>query len=231
MTRFFRGRLVAGIAAALLGWLASACAPADGQSASPPDLGGVYRVIADAASLATGEANSGSPGEVSLLPEAATLAQAVDLADDHLKWCQPIGPFRMMALERNTIELISLPTTVVMLFEDISHGLMRTIFLSRTQPEEPAELSWLGYSTGRWEGDTLVVDTSGFNDQTWLNDRGAPHSEALHLVERVRPILEGRYLEYQVTADDPQVLTAPYTYTRYYEKLDREIMQDVCEYK
>ena len=64
----------------------------------------------------------------------------------------------------------------------------------------------------------------------WLNDRSAPHSEALRLVERVRPIQEGRYLEYQVTADDPQVLAELYTYTRYYEKLDREIMQDVCEY-
>ena len=230
MTRSSRGWLAAGIAAAVLGFLPSACAQIDPPAASTPELGGVYQAVADAASLATGEANAGSPSEIPLLPEAAARAQAVDLADDPFKWCQPIGPFRMMALERNTIELVSLPTMVVMLFEDISHGLMRTIFLGRVQPDAGAEPTWLGYSTGRWEGDTLVIDTSGFNDQTWLNDRSAPHSEALRLVERVRPIQEGRYLEYQVTADDPQVLAELYTYTRYYEKLDREIMQDVCEY-
>jgi hypothetical protein len=82
---------------------------------------------------------------------------------------------------------------------------------------------------GPLEGDTLIVDTVGFNDSTWLNDNGAPQSDALHLVERIRPILKGKYLEYVVTADDPKVLAKPYSYTRYYEKLKTEIMEDVCE--
>jgi hypothetical protein len=51
---------------------------------------------------------------------------------------------------------------------------------------------------GRWEGDTLVVDTTGFNDKTWLNEEGAQHSDALHLVERIRPVLGGQYLEYKM---------------------------------
>ena len=87
----------------------------------------------------------------------------------------------------------------------------------------------MGDSVGRWEGGTLVVDTVGFNDRTWLNDAGAQHSDALHLVERIRPLLDGKYLEYKVTAEDPKTLAKPYTYTRYYEKLKTEIQDDVCE--
>ena len=100
--------------------------------------------------------------------------------------------------------------------------------LNRAHPAKP-NLNWLGDSVGRWEGATLVVDTVGFNDLTWLNDAGAQHSEALHLVERIRPILGGKYLEYRVTADDAKALATPYTYVRYYEKLSTEILQDICE--
>ena len=97
-------------------------------------------------------------------------------------------------------------------------GLMRTIYMSRPHPAR-RNLNWLGDSVGRWVGNPLVVDTVGFDDKTWLNDAGAQHSDALHLVEQIRPILGGRYLEYKVTAEDPKVLAKPYTYTRYYEKL------------
>jgi hypothetical protein len=74
-----------------------------------------------------------------------------------------------------------------------------------------------------------MVDTTGFNDETWLNDAGARHGDALHLVENIRPILSGKYLEYKVTAEDPKALAKPYTYTRYYEKLRAEIKEDICE--
>jgi len=88
--------------------------------------------------------------------------------------------------------------------------------------------TWMGDSVGHWEGDTLVVDTIGFNTRTWLNDAGAPHSEALHLVERIRPIRGGQVLEYKMIAEDPMALAKPYTYTRYYEKLNTEIADDIC---
>ena len=106
--------------------------------------------------------------------------------------------------------------------------MMRTIYLKRGHKPK-TEPTWLGDSVGRWEGNTLIVDTIGFNDQTWLNDEGAQHSEALHLVERIRPVLAGQYLEYKVTAEDPKTLAKPYSYTRYYKKLDTEIMDDPCE--
>jgi hypothetical protein len=88
--------------------------------------------------------------------------------------------------------------------------------------------TWLGDSIGRWEGDTLVIDTIAFNIETWLNDAGAPHSDALHLVELIRPVLHGTFLEYKMTAEDPNVLAKPYSYTRYYEKINSEIGDNTC---
>jgi hypothetical protein len=193
--------------------------------AEPPDISGVYQVIPDATTLPGGLRNEGSPEKVALRQ-----LKTVDLKRDPAKMCQPIGPFRMMARADTKIELAPALAhgMVVMLFEDASHGLIRTIFLNRGHPEKTA-INWLGDSIGRWEDTTLVMDTIGFNDQTWLNDAGAQHSEALHLIERIRPILSGKYLEYKVTAEDPKSLTKPYTYTRYYEKLKSDIKEDVCE--
>lgn len=197
---------------------------------APLDLAGVYQAIPQGTTLPGGLRNAGSPADIALQPAAVQRLKTLDLAEDPEKMCQPIGPFRMMARERTKIELVPALAhgMIVMFFEDLSHGLMRTIFLNRSHPAKPS-LNWFGDSVGRLEGTTLVVDTIGFNDRTWLNEAGAQHSDALHLVERIQPILGGKYLEYRVTADDPMVLSKPYTYVRYYEKLSTEIMQDVCE--
>ena len=192
------------------------------------DLQGVYQSIPDSITLPGGLKNAGSPAAIELLPEAARQAKSIDLRQDPSKMCQPVGPFRMIAAKETKIELVPVSSMIVMLFEDLSHGMMRTIYLKRGHKPK-TEPTWLGDSVGRWEGNTLIVDTIGFNDQTWLNDGGAQHSEALHLVERIRPVLAGQYLEYKVTAEDPKTLAKPYSYTRYYKKLDSEIMDDPCE--
>ena len=197
-------------------------------SSAVPDLQGVYQSIPDSMTLPGGLKNAGSPAAIELLPEAARQAKSIDLRQDPSKMCQPVGPFRMMAAKQTKIELVPVSSMIVMLFEDLSHGMMRTIYLKRGHKPK-TEPTWLGDSVGRWEGNTLIVDTIGFNDQTWLNDGGAPHSEALHLVERIRPVLAGQYLEYKVTAEDPKTLAKPYSYTRYYKKLDSEIMDAPCE--
>ena len=198
------------------------------QPSAVPDLQGVYQSIPDSMTLPGGLKNAGSPAAIELLPEAARQAKSIDLRQDPSKMCQPVGPFRMIAAKETKIELVPVSSMIVMLFEDLSHGMMRTIYLKRGHKPK-TEPTWLGDSVGRWEGNTLIVDTIGFNDQTWLNDGGAPHSEALHLVERIRPVLAGQYLEYKVTAEDPKTLAKPYSYTRYYKKLDSEIMDAPCE--
>jgi hypothetical protein len=192
------------------------------------DIQGVYQSIPDQATLPGGLKNAGSPAAIQLLPEAARQAKSTDLRTDPWKICQPVGPFRMMAKDQTKIELVPVRSMVLMLFEDLSHGMMRSIYLTRGHPAKLAP-TWLGDSVGRWEGNTLVVDTIGFNDQTWLNDDGAQHSDALHLVERIRPVMSGQYLEYKVTAEDPKTLVKPYSYTRYYKRLDTEVVDDVCQ--
>ena len=212
----------------LLAVLAILCAPAAMAQTSTPSLQGVYQSIPNSTTLPGGLKNAGSPAAVGLLPEAARQARSVDLKKDPWKMCQPVGPFRMMAAEQAKIELVQVNAMIVMLFEDLSHGMMRTIYLKRGHPAQ-LEPTWLGDSVGRWENGALVVDTIGFNDKTWLNEEGAQHSSELHLVERIRPVLDGQYLEIKMTAEDPKTLVKPYSYTRYYQKLDTEVMDDVCQ--
>lgn len=86
-------------------------------------------------------------------------------------------------------------------------GAVRTVYM-RDHTEAPAD-SWMGWSNGRWEGDTLVVDTAGFNDRTWFDRAGNFHSEALHVVERFTP-RSSDTMVYDVTIDDPEVFTRPW---------------------
>ena len=83
----------------------------------------------------------------------------------------------------------------------------REIFMDKHE-EAPID-SWMGWSNGRWEGDTLVVDVTGFNDQTWFDRAGNFHSDALHVVERYTPI-SANHLTYEATIEDPKVFTRPW---------------------
>ena len=88
-------------------------------------------------------------------------------------------------------KVLQLPGLVVMLFE--SYRSYRQIHTDgRALPPEPREPSWFGYSVGRWQGDTLIVETVGVNEKTWLDDSGHPHSDALRIVERFQRPSVGR---------------------------------------
>lgn len=194
------------------------------KTAAAPDIGGTYQAVRDTEVLPGGLRNRG------VLDQIKGLAPA-DPADaarvDPKRVCLPIGPFRMMAEPATKIELVPSHGMVVMLFEDISHGFWRTIRLGDEHPKTVIP-GFQGDSIGRRQGPALVVDTVGFNDYTWLNAAGARHSPALHIVERITPILGGRYLEYRVTADDAKALPAPFTYVRYYARTSAEIAEDNC---
>jgi hypothetical protein len=163
------------------------------------------------------------------LPAAQQTAKSRDLAFDPAKHCMVVGPFRMMARDDNRFEVLTTGNRVTLMFERVALGNKREIYLGRTDHSAKGDPTYLGDSIGRFEGDTLVVDTTRFNEATWLNDLGAGHSEALHLVERFRPVAGGRFLEYQVTADDAKALAKPYTYTRYYQRSNTELQEDFCE--
>ena len=122
--------------------------------------------------------------------------------------------------------MIQTPILIVFLFEDLSY---RQIFLDgRDLPKDPNP-TWMGYSIGRWDGDTLVVDTAGFNDRTWLDFAGHPHSEALKMTERFRRRDFG-HMDLEVTLEDPAVYAKPLTLAAGGNFVaDTDLIEFVCE--
>jgi hypothetical protein len=117
--------------------------------------------------------------------------------------CDPDGPPRVLNLP-NPFEIIQIPGRVLMFFE--LGRVWRTIWTDgRALPKDP-DPSWLGYSVGRWDGDTFVVDTIGFNDKLWVDVYGSPRSDQMHLTERYRR-LNHDTLEMQIIMDDPKAYT------------------------
>ena len=233
MTRTFQHPVSTSLATRLLASLLSPVLwiVAQGAQHAPRqlELSGVYESIPAGTILPSGYRNIGSPADVELLPYALGRRSGTgEQEEDAFKLCQAIGPFRMMAMERTKIELVPAPGMLVMLFEDISHGNLRTFYLNRPHPQHPKPTPQ-GDSIAHWESDTLVIDTTGLSDRSWLNDSGAHFSEALHLTERIRLLRGGAILEYRLRAEDPKALAKPYAYTRYYERLTSEIQEDVCE--
>jgi hypothetical protein len=108
--------------------------------------------------------------------------------------------------------LVQTRTLLVMLFEDDipSH---RQVFLDgRSHPKDPNP-SWMGHSVGHWEGDTLVIDTVGFNDRSWLDAQGHSHTEMMRVTERFRRPDLG-HLEIEFTIDDPGAYAKPWIFKR-----------------
>jgi hypothetical protein len=127
-------------------------------------------------------------------------------------YCLPPGGPRLMATPY-PMEIIQLPEQkrILMIFEGATH-IWREIYLDgRPHPQgDDLNPTYLGHSVGHWDGDTLVVDVVGFNEQTWLDYYGHPHTDQLHVVERFsRP--DKRTLHYEAVVDDPGAYTRPFT--------------------
>jgi hypothetical protein len=153
--------------------------------------------------------------------------------DDPEGRCLPPGIPRMMATPF-PFQIFQLPDRVLFVFEGGAH-VWRAIFMDgRGHPSDPNP-SFLGDSIGRWDGDTLVVDVVGFNDQTWLDQDGHPHTESLHVIERYTRVDE-MTLRYEATIDDPKAYTKAWTTsytipwspgTELYEYICQENNQDL----
>jgi hypothetical protein len=127
--------------------------------------------------------------------------------DDPTARCLPAGIPRTIMLGLFPQQFVQTPTQIVMLYEYLN--VYRVIPINGTHPDDLLP-SYMGHSVGRWEGDTLVVDTIGFNDKTWLAGGGTFHSDALHTTERFTRIDKDQ-IDYEVTMEDPNVLTKPWT--------------------
>jgi hypothetical protein len=138
--------------------------------------------------------------------------------------CQPSGPETMIGWRR----IIQTPSIIAIAYETLTY---RLIFMDGRTLEANPERTWMGYSVGRWEGDTLVVDSFGFNDRTWLDARGLPHTDALRTTERYRRRTLGQ-LQVELTVTDPGAFEKPWTVTYDLEfQPDTEMVEGVCEDK
>ena len=131
----------------------------------------------------------------------------VETTDPLYHTCAPIG-FPIIFLYPLPMQIVQTPGEVIMLFEWDS--LRHQVFTDRRPHDTALGPLWMGDSIGHWEGDTLVTDTVNFNDKTWLDRMGHPHSDALHVVERIRRI-DHDHLVDDITIDDPKAYTKPWT--------------------
>jgi len=194
-----------------------ACAAGNLLAQSVPDLSGVWVV----------RGSTDLPGVLPYRLEALKLWQerkATLTKDDPAAYCLPNGVVRMTSLP---YKIVQTPKLVVLLSEGNTHSFRRFFLDGRAHNLDLEPNSWTGDSTGKWEGDTLVVDTIGFNDRSWLDDTGKPHSDQLHVIERYRRPEAGR-LEIQYTIEDPKFLTGPYIFTRTLVPANREIQERFC---
>ncbi|HEX4998963.1 MAG TPA: hypothetical protein VFY29_12100 [Terriglobia bacterium] len=170
------------------------------------------------------------PGEVPLQPWARELYEEriANNGKDHPGGhCLPSG-----IPEKNNIpdglKVVQTPDLVIFLYE--SRTIYRQVFLDgRSLPDKDAQPTWMGYSVGKWDGDTLVVDTRGSNGKAWLDMRGLPGTEELHVIERYSRPSIGK-MNIAVTIDDPKAYTKPWNVNLSWRLVpDTDLIESICE--
>jgi hypothetical protein len=153
--------------------------------------------------------------------------QTFDNTNDPVqRFCDPPGVPRIYMYPWE-ITFIQTPKIVYILYEYTK--VWRAIYMDRDHPKDP-DNNWMGDSIGKYEGDTFVIDTVGFNDKTWLDQTGHPHSDALHLIERFRRP-DHAHLELTVTIDDPKAYTKAFSSaTKVYNLEDSPMGETLCAY-
>jgi hypothetical protein len=202
-------------------------APAPRTPDGKPDLSGLWNKISPkyhrniAADL--------KPEEIQPWAHALVEQRREDLGREYMNVvCVPLGPGYATSADITGAEMVKIvqtPGLVLMLNPDLTY---RQIFLDGRKLESAPNPSWMGYSVGHWERDTLVVESFGFNDRTWLDHDGHPHTEGLRTTERYRRRDFG-HLEIEVTLSDAAVYARPWTVAVRAElAADTELIEFVC---
>jgi len=206
-----------------------------------PDWSGYYRV-ATARQLANTGFKQDYPGEQlnalvtpHLQPWAKARQEATDgIAEDPGQVCLPTGMFRYPVMA-GIFAWLQEPGRILMVFSNINTAGVKRVYMDRDHPKHLLP-TWNGDAVGKWareadgnkESDTLIIDTLGFNDKSWLFGGMQPHTEEAHMIERIRQVKDG-LLEFTITVEDRHALTSPYTYKRYFAKqASNEMPEEIC---
>ncbi len=225
---------------AAVGLLSSALA-ARAASKTPdgdPDLRGIWEVRATINwNLEGHPSHDGVPasktvivdprdGKIPYLPEARAKRLAMNPADDPQAKCYMAGVPRV-TYSPGPFQIIQSAGLVIIVYQDLH---TYRYIPTTPRPQVTSALFWLGSSRGHWEGETLVVDTVSFNDQTWFDKVGNFHSEDLHVVERYKLAAPNK-LQYEARIDDPKVFISPWTMRMTAERHTEpgfRILEDEC---
>ena len=202
-------------------------APAPRTADGKPDLSGVWHAV-DGRHIANLASASGVTAPFQ--PWAAAVykeRQENNGIDRPSGQCLPKSVPEGMTLPPYPFKIVQTPKVTLVLYEIfVNYRQIHTDGRALPADRNPA---WFGYSVGRWEDDTFVVETVGINDRTWLDDSGYPHSDALKITERMRRLDFGR-MEIEFTFDDPKTYTKPWAAKVAFDLMpDTELLEYVCE--
>jgi len=202
-------------------------------AAAGADISGIYWTASYSPTIQPvgGGAPPYTPAAMAAYQKNIAAAKAGTLEDNARKFCVPDGVPRILQTPY-PFEIVQSPErNEIHILHELNHG-VRLIQMDRPMPSENELLElpyYNGHSVGHWEGDTLIVETAVFNDKTFLDNSGAPHSDKLRTIERIRKIDGGKELEDVVTIHDPGVFTKDWSARFVYEKRsDIRMMEYNC---
>lgn len=220
-------------------------APTPHAADGHPDLTGVWHLGNRSLTPPSTEYSRGGPVDPNLelnsnvfrgmkLEDVPEKPEAAALRGERMKdglraapplFCQPAGmPINSLVTE--VVKMVQAPKEIIVLYE--LDGTFRQIYTDGRPLPEINQPTWLGYSTAHWDGDTLVVESEGFNDKSWLDLSGHPHSESLHLTERYHRSDYG-HMDVEMTFKDPALYSRPFT-IKFAHRLEPEsdIFESIC---
>jgi hypothetical protein len=202
-------------------------APAPRTPDGKPDLSGLWNKVSP--KYSRNIAADLKPAEIQPWAQSLVDQRTEDLGKGYMNvLCVPLGPGYATSADSTGSEMMKIvqtPGLMLILNPDLTY---RQVFLDGRALESSPSPTWMGYSVGHWDGDTLVVESFGFNDRTWLDHDGHPHTEALRMTERYRRRNFGN-LDIDVTLSDPAAYTRPWTVAVRAElAADTEMLEWVC---
>ncbi len=190
-----------------------------------PRVGDVTKSSNSCGALSAGCKQEGS-GELSYTTLGLQLWKDVEHRFDYSAHCMPWGYTRASGTEY-PVEFVQTPERLVILWE--SNNIFHVVPTDGRDHPKNLESTWMGNSVGKFEGDTLVIDSIGFNGKTWIDTAEHPSSEALHVVERMH-YTDPQHLAYEVTWEDPKIYTKPIKNVRTFTRMKpgEELMEYWC---
>lgn len=207
----------------------AAASVATSALAAQPDFTGVWQISGYSPTL---KSVDGKPPPLTAEAKAVydkhkASAAKGDRSYDSAEYCIPEGMPRLMLINK-PFEIVQKPNAMYFVHQN---RLPHRAYFNEAPPTDP-ELLYLGYSTAKWEGDTLVIDTMGMRDSTLLDDSGLPHSDQLKITERYTMAKNGASFDSKITITDPKTFTQSWTATaRYVKKPGFQIPEEVCAEK